>query len=750
MSERSLHDLTTLHRRRRRSARPPGAPGSRATVKVTGQAKYVADFAPAGMLWAAFVRGTFPHARIVKVDTETARTMPGVRAVLTGADIGERFFGRALCDRPVLAYDRVRFVGEYVAAVAADTRAQAEAAAHAIVVEYDELPANFDSSAALAADARVLHEHPEKYPFLMGQRPPVPHPNMQGHQVTLKGDPEAGFAAAARIFEHRFTTPRHHGGYIEPHAALVWIGFPAMGAGSRLSAGLRPGPRLHRATKGPLAIRKQMSVATGVPEEQIIVEQAYIGGDFGAKGYSVDEFACYFLAKATGRPVKAVRSHVEDVESTNTRHAGEIILKSGVTADGRLCAFDAHVLFNGGAYAGAKPVPWMLPGGFSKTPYRIEHARTEFTCVYTNTVPAGHVRAPSDIQIAFSLESHLDMIARELGIDPIEFRLRNAIVGNETDVDGRAYVEPRGVEILETIKRENAARPLPPGHARGVALSVRHIGHGIASVKAVLEANGTVTLRTGMADQGVAALTMMQRVLAQALGIELAHVRMAQDNTADALLDFGPGASRVTHITGRAGAARGVRTASDETLTAAGWDGSAAGWARAAAKAAPLEIVGTFKGMPDPKEPESHNFSGCCIEVSVDRETGALQLHDALYVADVGAIINPIAHQGQIDGGFVFGIGHALMEELQLDDGRITTLSLSEYKLPTQKDVPPLRTILLETPGGPGPFGAKMAGELSTAPVAPAIANAVAAACGARVTQMPITSERVYDALNAG
>jgi len=637
-------------------------------------------------------------------------------------------------DRPVLAYERVRFVGEYVAAVAADTREQAEAAAQTIVVEYEELPAIFDPADALADGALVLHEHPEKYPFLMGTRPPVPHPNIQGRQTTLKGDPDAGFKGAARTFEHRFTSPRHHGGYIEPHAALVWI--DGSGIVHVLSG-----------NKGPLAIRKQMSVATGVPEEQIIVEQAYIGGDFGAKGYSVDEFACYFLAKASGRPVKAVRSHVEDVESTNTRHAGEITLRSGVTADGRLCAFEARVVFNGGAYAGAKPVPWLLPGGFSKTPYRVEHARTEFLTVYTNTVPAGHVRAPSDIQIAFALESHLDMIARELGIDPVEMRLRNAIVGNETDVDGRAYVEPRAVEILETIKRETAGRPLPAGHGRGVALSVRHIGHGIASVKAVLDADGTVTLRTGMADQGVAALTMMQRVLAQALGLEPDRVRVVQDNTADALLDLGPGASRVTHITGRAvlDAAEQLRA----KLTAAGWDGSAAAWTRAAAKAAPIEIVGSFKGMPDPKEPESHNFSGCCIEVSVDRETGALQVHDALYVADVGAIINPIAHQGQVDGGFVFGIGHALMEELQIEDGRITTLSLAEYKLPTQKDVPPLRTIYLETPGGPGPFGAKMAGEVSTAPVAPAIANAVAAACGARVTQMPITSERVYDALHA-
>lgn len=705
--------------------------------KVSGQAQYTADFHLPEMLWAGFVRGTSPHAQIVRIDASAARAMKGVHAVLTGAEIGEHYFGRALCDRPVLALDRVRFVGEYVAAVAAETRDIAEQAAQAVVVEYEELPANFDPEAALGDDAVILHEHPERYPLLMGKRQPVPHPNVQGYQETNKGDLEAGFAAAARVFEHRFTTPRHFGGYIEPHAALVWID------GSNIV-------HVWCTNKTPPAVRKQMSVATGVPEERIIVEQAYIGGDFGAKGFSVDEFACYFLAQATGRPVKAVRSYLEDMESTNSRHAGTLTFRSGVDRDGHLTAFDARIIFNGGAYAAAKPVPWLLPGGFSKTPYRIPNARTEFMTVYTNELPAGHVRAPSDIQIAFALESHLDMIARELGIDPIDFRMRNAIVDGELDVDGRAYVEPRGIEILEAIRHDQAQRPLLPGRGRGVALSVRHIGHGIANVKLVVGTDGSIVMHTGMADQGVGALTMMQRVLAQALGVEPERIRLVRDNSAEAVMEMGPGASRVTHVTGRAvlDAAEQLRA----RLEAAGWDGSPARFDAAVAaltRSGPVELLGAFKGMPDPKEPEPHNFSGCAIELSVDRETGEITIHDALYVADVGAILNPVAHQGQIEGGFVFGIGHALMEEMRVDEGRIATLSLADYKLPTQMDVPPLRTLLLENPTGPGPWGAKMAGELSTAPVAPAIANAVAAACGARITSLPITAEKISAAIDA-
>jgi CO/xanthine dehydrogenase Mo-binding subunit len=253
-------------------------------------------------------------------------------------------------------------------------------------------------------------------------------------------------------------------------------------------------------------------------------------------------------------------------------------------------------------------------------------------------------------------------------------------------------------------------------------------------------------------DQGCGFLTVVQRIAAAVLGIDTKWFAFVPENSTSALTDAGPGASRMTNITGHA-----VRIAAEQIkakLTESGWDGREATYAAAAQKACgadpSFEVKAEYTGMPAKGDPQSHNFAGFLVDLSVDPDTGAITIHEVLHVADVGAIINPIAHQGQIDGGFVFGLGHALTEDLVVEDGQIVNMTFADYKLPTQMDLPPFRTVLLRTPGGPGPFGAKMIGESSTSGVAPAIANAVARACGARITQMPVTSERIYDALQNG
>ena len=708
--------------------------------KVSGKAQYSADFSRPGMLWAAFVVSTEAHAKIRSVDTAEARATAGVHAVLTGADVPNRFFGRALMDWPVLAHEKVHFVGQYVAAVAADTRAIAEAAAAKVVVHYEELPALLDPEEAIKDGAMVLHEDASRFPFLYGPAPKQIHPNIQGRVVVERGDIAAAFASARHVFEHRFETPRHHGGYIEPHAGLVWID---------------PDDTVHviSTNKAPGALKRQLSVCAEIPPDKLVVEQAYIGGDFGAKGLSVDEFPCYYLAKATGRPVKFVRSYLDDIRSTNTRHAAQMTMKSAVDNEGRFLAFSARVIYDGGAFAAGKPVPFLIPGLWTKTPYRLPTARAEVISAYTNGVPAGHVRAPGDVQILFALESHIDMMAKELGIDPIDFRQRNALVGLETDMDNLAYVEPRGKEILEILRREGKwDEPLPAGRGKGVSLSVRHIGHGVAQVRMIVAADGTIEVHTPMMDQGVGALTMMQRTAAATLGIGTPWFRFVQETSSSTIAEGGPGASRVTHVTGRA-----TQVAAEQIkakLTEQGWDGSESSFAAAARKAcggnASFEVTGEFKGVPNPGDPESHNFSGYLVDLSVDPETGVLTIHEVIHVCDVGAIINPVAHQGQIDGGFVYGLGHALTEELIVEDGRIVNMTFADYKLPVQMDLPPFRTILLPTPGGPGPFGAKMIGESSTSGVAPAIANAVARACGARIATMPITAPKIFASLHGG
>ncbi|HEV8228977.1 MAG TPA: molybdopterin cofactor-binding domain-containing protein, partial [Candidatus Limnocylindria bacterium] len=302
--------------------------------KVTGAAKYAADVVMPGMLHAAYVTSPYPHARIVSNDVSAARSLPGVRAVLTGADTKPARLGRRLQDWPVLCWDRALFVGDRVAAIAADTVEIAEEAARRVEVEYEELPAILDPGAALAADAPLLHPDATHYAFLGGTRPERPHPNVQGHALHEHGDVEAGFRASHKVYEHTFSVPRTHQAYIEPRATLVWLDGETV--------------RVVSTNKAPFALRQHMSVALGIPEARIVVDAGHIGGDFGGKGLSIDEFVLYYLARATGRPVRAVTRYADELQATNTRHAATITLRTGVDAEGMILAHTSRVLFDGG------------------------------------------------------------------------------------------------------------------------------------------------------------------------------------------------------------------------------------------------------------------------------------------------------------------------------------------------------------------------------------------------------------------
>jgi carbon-monoxide dehydrogenase large subunit len=730
-------------------------------IKVSGEAQYTADHTMPGMLWAAFVPSTMAHARIVSIDTTAAREMPGVHAVLTGADIGEKYFGRRLCDWPVLSRDRVRFIGEYVVGVAADTPEIAQAAAATVDIEYEELPGLYDTEAALADDALVLHEHPERYPFMFPKPlPKHPHPNIQGRLVTTMGDVDGAMAAADRVFEYTFTTPRYHGGYIEPRATLVWI--DAAGVVHVIST-----------NKSPFGLREQLATTTGLPKEQIVIHPCYIGGDFGAKGLSVEEFPCYYLAAATGRPVKFVRTYVDDIRSTNVRHASKVTVKLGTSANGKFTALDVRALYDGGAYAAGKVIPTLLPGPETKSPYGIVNQRFERLAVYTNSVPGGFVRAPGDVQITFAMESAVDLVARELGVDALELRMLNAVREGDIDIEHHPFLEPRGVEVLEALKRESRwGETLPPGRGVGLSLAARHIGAAKTSVALRPRADGAIEVSTGTTEVGMGILTVLQRVIAIELGIDDALVHPARDATDVAPFDPGVGGSRTTHIVGQAAlvAARDLRAGleavacrladkpegamqlRDGAFRAA--DGTTIPWEAATAAHADAHghghrYVGTYDGEHAHGEPEYNNFAGYAIDVSVDAETGTVTINDVVFVADIGTVINPVSHRGQIDGGFVMGLGHAVTEELVVEEGRITNLSFADYKMPTQMDMPPFRVFYLEADTGPGPFGARAAGEINTAGVGPALANAVQAACGVRIATLPVTAERVYEALHA-
>jgi len=694
--------------------------------KTTGAAKYSADFVFPGALQAAFVRSPYPHARIRSVDTSRARSLAGVRAVVTGADVRPARLGRRLQDWPVLCWDRVLFVGDRVAAVAADTRDIAEEAVRLIDVDYEELPAVLDMDAAVHADAPILHPDGATYRFLEGRgpRPVGPHPNHQGHVSESHGDVDAAFAGAARVFEHEFTTPRVHQAALEPHVAIVWL----------------EGDRVHvvSTNKAPFGLRDQMAAGLGLAPDRIVVDNGIIGGDFGGKGLSTDEYVLYFLAKATGRPVRAITRYADELATTNPRHASRIRLRTGVDPDGRIVAHESQALFDGGAYAAAKPTPRLMVEGGVQTleGYRVPASRHEAATVYTNQVPGGHMRAPGQPQNVFASESHLDLIARELGIAPLELRRRNVARAGDPTTSGQPWHGPDLRALLDRAAAEiGAERPREAGRGVGFALGVRHVGTGSTTISLRLQADGTIEATTGVGEQGGGQHTLIGRIVAATLGVPSSSVVVRRLST-DSPKDPGIGGSRVTPVHG--GAALAAAQALREKL-----GGKTV--AEAAAALGPgqaIEVSTKYDATA-----ADHGACAHAIEVAVDSETGSVRVLSAVVAVDIGQIINPVGLRGQVEGGFVYGLGMALTEDLALEDGRVRAANLGDYKLLTIADVPPLRIIHLSDHHGVGPYGARSSGELVNPGVPAAVANAVQDACGARVHTLPITAERVWRAL---
>ena len=676
-------------------------------LKVTGAARYTADHHPAGMLYAACLGSPVPHARIARIDTSTAEELPGVVAVLTGRELGEVLFGRHLRDLPVLARDRVLFIGQRVAAVAAETREAAEEAVRLIEVDYEDLPPVFDPREALTDAAPVLHPDAGAYGTLKGARKPVSHPNVQGDLVhgCSEDELEAAFAAADLVVEHTFRTPRQHQGYIEPHGAVVWF----------------EGGICHvvSTNKAPFGLRQQLAAATGHAEEQIVVANQFIGGDFGGKGFSVDEFVCYYLARETGRPVRSVMNYVEELSAAAPRHATELVLRTGVTRDGRFVAHSADVVFDGGAFAAAKAnADLVLHGGVdTMSAYDVPTTRHRLRTVYTNSVPGGHMRAPGEVQAVFAGESHVDLIAAELGLDPVELRRRNLPPGF-----------PLATEVLGRVAGD-VAQERGTGRGTGIALYRRQGGTGRGGVVVRALASDRFEVVTGSADQGAGTVTMIARVAAATLGVAEEQVRVVQRATADALFDAGAGASRVTRVLGEA-----TRVAATELRALL-----------ATSTGFPVEVA---REVDAPRGEDNPAYGACAVEVAVDELTGEIVVERAVLVADSGTVINPIAHRGQLEGGFAFGLGAALMEELPVENGQVLAGSLGDYKLPTTPDMPPLEVVTIASGEGLGPYGAKAVGEFGNLGVAPAIANAVQRAVGVRLQSLPLTSEAVWTALH--
>src|SRR5262249_11265310 len=449
--------------------------------KVSGKALYAADVRLPGMLWGKVLRSPYPHANILSIDTAKARAVPGVHAVLTGQDLPDRRVGRLLRDIPVLARDRVLFMGEKVAAVVAETLEAAEEALNLIAVEYEELPPVFAPLEAMHSSAPTLHPQMASYVGL--PQPIATVNNVFAHNNWSKGDITEGFSAADRIFEHTFNAQLMHQGYIEPHACVVHIDDHGRA-------------QVWANNKGPFMLREQLAAVWGMATAQIRVNPTSIGGDFGGKGSFMDVPLCYYLALHARRPVKMVMDYIQELMAGNPRHPAIITLKTGVARDGRILAHQARVVFNSGAYGAFKPRVYIRGADHSGGPYRIPHVHIESFMVYTNNVPCGHMRAPGKPQVAFAMESHMDMMAPELGLDPYEFPLHNILKDGDTNPVGETLQHIRAEATLrqaaEAVGWGSTCRQ--PNVGRGLAIADQLQGAGQSTASVTIDASGQVNL----------------------------------------------------------------------------------------------------------------------------------------------------------------------------------------------------------------------------------------------------------------
>ena len=719
--------------------------------KVTGKAQYSADLKLPDTLWGRCLRSPIPYGRIKRIDTSQALSVPGVKAVITGQDVAGLRIGRCIYDTPVLADGVVRFIGEKVAAVAADTILAAEQALELIEVEYEELDPLLDPVAAAKPDAPVLHPDLLTYKGL-----PVPVESVSNVFAYLKwgkGNIEEGFKQADLIVENTFTTQVTHQSYLEPHACVV-------------KTDASGGAEVWSCSKTPFAVRGQLSNCVGVAKEKLIFHPMHIGGDFGGKGGFMDVPVAYFLSKKSGQAVKMVMDYTEELTAGNPRHASIIKIKTGVKKNGTIVAHHIDFMFDSGAYASMKPAGYLIGASTCAGPYKIANCLIEERMVYTNKIPCGHMRAPGDPQGFFANESQLDIVARKLGMDPAEFKRKNMLRdGDETPIGGHIS-HIRGQEALEkAIQLAGYGKAKPKNVGRGLSFSEWSPSGGEGNVFVTIEDDGKVKVITPVVDQGAGVLTVIVEVVGEELQVPADEIELKQVDSTIVPSDGGVGGSRATRVYGNASYEAGIK-AREELF----------GFAAQSLEVDPKELaldkgmivhknskrkmsfadVIKFKGAPiyvrgyykSTEKSHDASVSAQIAEVHVDPETGKVTLRNMISAHTTGKVINPLMHQGQIEGGVVFGLGYALTEEVMFDGARITTTNFGEFKIPNITDIPPLKTHVMENvPAGPGPYNSLAIGEVANTPTAAAVANAVADACGVRITDLPVTSEKVYRAL---
>ncbi len=723
--------------------------------KVGGKTVYTADVQLAGMIWGRCLRSPYAHARILRVNTAKAKRVKGVVTILSGEELPPHRVGLSLQDTPLLARGKVRFMGEKVVAVAAENLDAADEALALVEVDYEELPGVFDPVKAMAAGAPLVHEDLPSYKGF--HPPPETLPNVFAIQNWTAGNVAAGLEEADLVLEHTFKTGLAHQAYLEPHAVVV-----AVDGSDRVD--------IWASCKAPFRVKSHLARQLEIPKDQIHVHVVAVGGDFGGKGALMDIPICYQLAKATRRPVKMVMTYHEELTAGDPRHSSVIRIKSGVKKNGTLLAREAEVIFNSGAYASFKPgeVPNLGGATHATGVYRIPNYAIRSYGIYTNGVPCGYYRAPGQPQTVFATESHTDLLARAIGMDPLEFRLKNLIQSGDKIAGGRAVDKVRCRETLLAAAKKAGWGKKAKNSGLGIGVSFRHVGgSGLANAEISASPDGKIAILTAVPDIGTGTHTLLQQIAAEVLTIPSGDVRAEIGDTDTFESDAAPGGSKITNMSGHAvlSAAREMRTrlisvaaamlrvsAGDVKLdkgrfSAAGGGKKFLSFAEVCRRAAGSGEVRIRKSYEVTARSPVAAFVVQIAEVEVDAETGRLNVKRMVTAHDVGAVINPLSHQGQIEGGLVQGLGYAVMEEVVTENGKVLTTNLGDYRIPTIGDVPPLETVLIEDPTGPGPFAAKQIGENGIVATAAAIANALDDAVGVRIYDLPLSAEKIYFAL---
>ncbi len=744
-----------------------------ARVKVTGAAAFVGDLAVAGLLHGAVVRSDVPHGRIEAIHAAEALAVPGVLRVLTFADLRAGLkgthYGPVVRDCPLLADGVVRYEGEPIAVVVARDAGTARRAARLVRVEIEDLPRIVDVVAAMGDEAPRLHATAAKGEFggawADGWQPTR---NIAGQYHDARGDVDAALAVADRVFEGTYTVPTITHAAIENQVATA---IPTPG-----------GITIHGSNQYPYLMSKLVGDLLGLPESAVRVVIPYVGGSFGGKEYASVLPLSAGVAWIIGRPVRLEYGHEESFR-TVVRHAATMRFTTGVTHGGQILARKIEIVFDTGAYADQGPRVVRQAGYRAPGPYRIPNLRVDALAVYTNKVPAGAYRGFGASQPIFACERHMDEIAAGLGMDPVEFRKRNLLGLGDDFVVGDLPLDCDLPEQLR-IAQEEMARPHPvaPGDTRlrgaGYAIGLKNTASGNLPSAAIvrLHADGSATVLASSVEIGQGTLTMLAMVVAETLGIAAERVRVTTPDTAVTPFDQRTSSSRSTVHLGVA-AQRAAQDAASRAIAAAarllGVDPATLRLAGGAITGGPKpmsigallkapgagfggEVIGVGDFVPEnPEAPTNFGMRAGYWEgsvgaalVAVDAETGEVEVLRYVTVSDVGRIINPLTAHGQEEGGAVMAFGHALFEDSQFEDGSFLNPSLVDYRVPRTTDVPSDFTVLaLERGDGPGPFGAKGLGESSIITVAPAIANAVAAATGASFRDLPLNAWTVWRAM---